>query len=200
MIGEAVPPLLTRLHGKVLQALLQGKPASAPLSGERETLPAADQKAAIGDTTDSGHDSAPDEPGTQRFWRPVSRRADVARPQSRQQDDRGPNGGPPPPSRAVRMAPPREAPRQSRFRLAQAPGSRIRGRLLLARTRLRQKPDPEEKRRVLGEKFAETRRRDARNRRLLRQCGWTVLQIWECKLARSPDTCAKRIRSALDPS
>ena len=49
-------------------------------------------------------------------------------------------------------------------------------------------------------KFAETRRRDARNRRLRRQRGWTVLRIWECKLARSPDTCAKRIRTALERS
>jgi DNA mismatch endonuclease (patch repair protein) len=47
-------------------------------------------------------------------------------------------------------------------------------------------------------KFAATRRRDARNGRILRQRGWTVIRIWECKLGRSPDSCVKRIRAALE--
>lgn len=33
-------------------------------------------------------------------------------------------------------------------------------------------------------KFSENRRRDRRNRRLLRRLGWRVLTVWECRLFR----------------
>ena len=46
-------------------------------------------------------------------------------------------------------------------------------------------------------KIARNRSRDRRVSRELRKEGWTVLRVWECKLAASPDLCIRRIRSAL---
>lgn len=46
-------------------------------------------------------------------------------------------------------------------------------------------------------KFAATKRRDTLTRRALRQRGWTVLSIWECALARTPETCIRRVRAAV---
>src|SRR5438128_1224525 len=34
-----------------------------------------------------------------------------------------------------------------------------------------------------AEKIATNRRRDAKVRRNLRRCGWSVIRVWECKLA-----------------
>lgn len=42
-------------------------------------------------------------------------------------------------------------------------------------------------------KIAATRRRDDRNRRLLRQSGWQVLRIWEHQVRERPHSCRRRI-------
>jgi DNA mismatch endonuclease, patch repair protein len=46
-------------------------------------------------------------------------------------------------------------------------------------------------------KIAATRRRDARNRRLLREAGWTVVRLWEHQVRDSPARCRSRIRRAI---
>jgi DNA mismatch endonuclease (patch repair protein) len=46
-------------------------------------------------------------------------------------------------------------------------------------------------------RFTANRRRDKSVRRALRKAGWTVLGIWECRLARSPGACVSRIRTAI---
>jgi len=40
--------------------------------------------------------------------------------------------------------------------------------------------------------------RDRRVTRGLRTKGWAVLRIWECKLAKNPETCLARIQRALE--
>jgi DNA mismatch endonuclease (patch repair protein) len=42
-------------------------------------------------------------------------------------------------------------------------------------------------------KIAETRERDQRNYRMLRQRGWLVLRLWEHQIERSPEKCVERI-------
>lgn len=49
------------------------------------------------------------------------------------------------------------------------------------------------------EKINGNRRRDRRVTRRLRQRGWSVLRIWECRLRNAPDVCLRRIRRALQP-
>lgn len=46
-------------------------------------------------------------------------------------------------------------------------------------------------------KIAANRRRDARNRRLLRAEGWTVVRLWEHQVCLSSSRCRRRIRRAL---
>lgn len=46
-------------------------------------------------------------------------------------------------------------------------------------------------------KIAATRRRDTRNRRLLRAAGWTVVRLWEHQVMNSPKRCRQRIVRAL---
>jgi DNA mismatch endonuclease (patch repair protein) len=47
------------------------------------------------------------------------------------------------------------------------------------------------------EKIEGNQARDRKTSRLLRQEGWTVIRIWECKLAKNPDRCLARIIKAL---
>ena len=49
-------------------------------------------------------------------------------------------------------------------------------------------------------KIAGNIRRDARNRRLLRQAGWIVVRLWEHQVTSCPSRCRTRIRSALAKS
>jgi DNA mismatch endonuclease (patch repair protein) len=46
-------------------------------------------------------------------------------------------------------------------------------------------------------KFSANRRRDALVTRTLRGAGWQVIRIWECVLARRPESCIRRIQRAL---
>jgi DNA mismatch endonuclease (patch repair protein) len=46
-------------------------------------------------------------------------------------------------------------------------------------------------------KISETRERDQRNFRLLRQRGWRILRIWEHQIERSPEGCVARILRVL---
>lgn len=46
-------------------------------------------------------------------------------------------------------------------------------------------------------KIAANRRRDARNRKLLRASGWTVVRLWEHQVRESPTRCRRRIRRAI---
>lgn len=48
-------------------------------------------------------------------------------------------------------------------------------------------------------KIAETRRRDARNFRKLRNEGWTVIRIWQSEIERSPDETIRRVEAFLEP-
>jgi DNA mismatch endonuclease, patch repair protein len=43
-------------------------------------------------------------------------------------------------------------------------------------------------------KLASNQRRDRVVNQTLRQAGWRVLRIWECALARHPESCVRRIR------
>lgn len=47
-------------------------------------------------------------------------------------------------------------------------------------------------------KIAANRRRDARNRKLLRAGGWTIIRLWEHQVRDSPARCRRRIRRALE--
>lgn len=47
------------------------------------------------------------------------------------------------------------------------------------------------------EKFSTNRQRDTRATRTLRRIGWRVIRIWECSLAQRPESCVRRIQSAL---
>jgi DNA mismatch endonuclease, patch repair protein len=42
-------------------------------------------------------------------------------------------------------------------------------------------------------KIARNQIRDIRSARLLRQSGWSVITIWECRLHKRPDACVRRI-------
>lgn len=46
-------------------------------------------------------------------------------------------------------------------------------------------------------KIVKNQRRDRRTASALRRAGWTVLTIWECRLARNPRACLGRIRRVL---
>lgn len=46
-------------------------------------------------------------------------------------------------------------------------------------------------------KFELNRERDARKTRELEEAGWTVLTVWECELAESPDDVVERIVECL---
>lgn len=46
-------------------------------------------------------------------------------------------------------------------------------------------------------KIAANRRRDARNRKLLRGAGWTIVRLWEHQVRDSPARCRRRIQRAL---
>ena len=48
------------------------------------------------------------------------------------------------------------------------------------------------------EKIARNRKRDCDVSRGLRKCGWTVLRIWECQLAKFPERGVRRIRAAMN--
>ena len=45
-------------------------------------------------------------------------------------------------------------------------------------------------------KIAGNRKRDQRNLRTLRRCGWMVLRIWEHQVENAPDKCLERIVAA----
>jgi DNA mismatch endonuclease, patch repair protein len=47
------------------------------------------------------------------------------------------------------------------------------------------------------DKITRNQRRDRRTNRELRALGWSVIRIWECTLAKHPETCVRRIRRAL---
>lgn len=47
------------------------------------------------------------------------------------------------------------------------------------------------------EKIRRNRQRDARVTRLLRQSGWAVLAVWECRLQRRPESCIRRIQHCI---
>ena len=48
------------------------------------------------------------------------------------------------------------------------------------------------------EKIEKNKKRDKYVSRTLRNKGWSVVRIWECKLDRNPDFCLKRIKDKLD--
>ena len=48
-------------------------------------------------------------------------------------------------------------------------------------------------------KIARTIRRDRQNSRKLRDKGWSVIRVWECKLAKNPTRCVGRIERAVRP-
>ena len=47
------------------------------------------------------------------------------------------------------------------------------------------------------EKIERNRHRDMRTTRQLRKAGWSVIRIWECRLAKDPALCLGRIRRKL---
>jgi DNA mismatch endonuclease (patch repair protein) len=46
-------------------------------------------------------------------------------------------------------------------------------------------------------KLSSNKKRDQVVNRVLRRTGWRVLRIWECNLAKYPETCVRRIQRAL---
>jgi len=48
-----------------------------------------------------------------------------------------------------------------------------------------------------ADKIRANRRRDRRVSRRLRQDGWRVVRVWECRLRRAPIACVQRVRAAL---
>lgn len=48
-----------------------------------------------------------------------------------------------------------------------------------------------------SEKIEGNQARDRRASRLLRQKGWSVIRIWECRLAKAPSLCVSRIAKSL---
>lgn len=49
-------------------------------------------------------------------------------------------------------------------------------------------------------KIEATRRRDKRNFRRLRQCGWKVLRLWEHQIESNPAKCLNKVMAALEAS
>src|ERR1700693_3986285 len=47
-------------------------------------------------------------------------------------------------------------------------------------------------------KIEGNRRRDSRNRRLLRQQGWKVIRLWEHQVERNPKACLRKITKFID--
>lgn len=47
------------------------------------------------------------------------------------------------------------------------------------------------------DKVSKNRTRDQKANRLLRQSGWKVIRIWECRLQKAPDQCLSRIKRKL---
>lgn len=50
------------------------------------------------------------------------------------------------------------------------------------------------------DKIERNQARDQRVVRSLRQLGWKVIRIWECRLAKEPDRCLRRIKFKLEES
>ena len=50
------------------------------------------------------------------------------------------------------------------------------------------------------DKIAKTRSRDRRTNHRLRQLGWKVIRIWECRLTKHPEHCIARIQRKLEES
>ena len=48
------------------------------------------------------------------------------------------------------------------------------------------------------DKIQRNQSRDRRVTRRLRQQGWSVIRIWECRLSRDPDFCVRRIQILLE--
>lgn len=48
------------------------------------------------------------------------------------------------------------------------------------------------------EKISNNKKRDRTVARQLRQRGWCVLRIWECRLHNVPNACIRRVRGALE--
>lgn len=46
-------------------------------------------------------------------------------------------------------------------------------------------------------KIGQNKKRDRRNTRELRRCGWKVTRVWECKLKKEPNNVIKRIERLL---
>ena len=56
---------------------------------------------------------------------------------------------------------------------------------------------PKNNRAFWRRKLAANKERDHRVNRSLRRAGWRVLRIWECELAKRPETCVRRIEKTL---
>lgn len=56
---------------------------------------------------------------------------------------------------------------------------------------------PRNNARAWRQKIRNTTRRDRRASRKLRERGWRVLRIWECRLRQTPETCIRRVARAL---
>lgn len=56
---------------------------------------------------------------------------------------------------------------------------------------------PKTNARAWKDKIERTQARDRRVSRKLRQAGWTVIRIWECRLRKNPNRCLARVRRAL---
>lgn len=50
------------------------------------------------------------------------------------------------------------------------------------------------------DKIESTRARDRQNSAILKQRGWKVIRIWECRLTKNPEQCVRRIRKELEKS
>lgn len=48
------------------------------------------------------------------------------------------------------------------------------------------------------DKIERTQNRDQRVTRSLRQLGWDVIRIWECRLTKEPDHCIQKIKLKLE--
>ena len=57
---------------------------------------------------------------------------------------------------------------------------------------------PKNNRAFWRRKLAGNQARDALVTRTLRRAGWRVLRIWECDLARRPESCVRRIQRGLN--
>lgn len=53
---------------------------------------------------------------------------------------------------------------------------------------------PKSNRKFWREKFDRNRKRDARNNSHLKDLGWTVLRVWECRLKKDPTAAAEWVR------